>query len=148
MIRLSSGLRRAIISTTGLGSMLNGGRIDIYSGPQPESADLGAPSPPIAVVTQDGSMASETMGLLLAQGDVAGTLVHNGLWIMTGLAAGTASWWRFSGAPYDDGTATSTFYPRLDGAIGEGFEADGLPAITPEAAVEVLRFLITLPANN
>ena len=147
MIRLSSGLRRALVTTTGLGSMLNGGHIALYGGAQPESADDGATTEPLALITQDGAMALEARGLLLAQGEAAGTLTHSGVWILTGLAAGTATWWRFMGDPYDTGAETGPLLPRLDGAVGEGLEATGLPEIVPESAVEVLRFLLTLPAN-
>ncbi len=147
MIRLSSGLRRAVVSTTGLGSMLNGGYIAIYGGAQPESADAGATTDPLALITQDGAMSPAARGLLLAQGEAAGTLTHSGLWILTGLTAGIAAWWRFMGDPYDTGTETVPILPRLDGPVGEGLEATGLPVIVPESIVEVQRFLLTLPAN-
>lgn len=148
MIRLSSGLRRSVVTNYGLGSMLNGGRIDIYAGPQPISADIGVVAAPIAVITQDGLLDSPDGGLLLAQGAVAGTLTHHGLWLMTGIAVGTAAWWRFVGDPEDMGSLDSSSDVRLDGAIGEGFEASGLPTIIPEAVIEIQRFLLTLPANN
>lgn len=148
MIRLSSGLRRSVVSNYGLGSMLQGGRIDIYAGPQPLSADTGAASAPIAVITQDGLLDSPDGGLLLAQGATAGTLTHHGLWLMTGIASGVAAWWRFVGDVDDDGGATSSSYVRLDGAAGEGFEAPGFPTVVPEAVIEIQRFLLTLPANN
>ena len=148
MIRLSSGLRRAVVTNTGLGSMLNGGRIYIYAGAQPESADLAAPLPPLAIVTQDGDPRMEEGGLLLAQGDVAGTLTHAGVWIVSGLSAGTAAWWRFVGDPLDAGTYESPNAVRLDGAMGEGFSAQGFPLIALEAFIEVDRFLLSLSANN
>lgn len=148
MIRLSSGLRRAVVTDTGLGSMLNGGRIDLYASAQPDSADQGATGTPIAVITQDGDRTPEASGLLLAQGEEAGTLTNAGVWIITGLAAGTASWWRFVGDPQDTGENDSIFAVRLDGAVGEGFSAQRLPAIALEAFIEVDQFLLTLPANN
>lgn len=148
MMRLSSGLRRAVVSNTGLGSMLNGGRIHLYAGAQPVSADIGATGVLVAIITQDGALSAQDSGLLLAQGDAAGTLVNSGSWVISGIVAGTAHWWRFVGDPQDTGTDDSIFAVRLDGAIGEGFSAEGLPAIPLEAFIDVDKFLLTLPANN
>ena len=153
MIRLSTGLRRSLATTTGLGSMLNGGYIFLFGGVQPMSADTGSTSDPLAIITQDGGpmfdgAVTDANGLLVTEGPTAGTLANSGIWIATGLKAGTATWWRFVSISSDFGTVTSTAYPRVDGGIGEGLEAIGFPAIAPESTYEITRFLLTLPASS
>lgn len=65
-------------------------------------------------------------GLQLAFPAVAGVLTNSGTWSGVGVAAGTASWYRFCVDAADDGTGTSTVYRRIDGTItatGNGGDA-------------------------
>ena len=142
-IRLSSGLRDAVISNYGLGAMLIGGHIQVYAGPQPTSADLPPTGTLLARVTTNGWPAHGAGGLQLTLGPNAGELVGVGDWVLQGVASGTPGWWRFVGAAADDGTP-STFLARLDGDASESVMY--LPAtITPATHLTLADFLLSLP---
>lgn len=142
-IRLSSGLRDAVISNFGLGAMLYGGHIQVYSGPQPSSPDLPHPGTLLARITQDGAAVPGAGGLLLQLGTYPGELRNNGPWVLKGIASGTPGSWRFVGAPADAGQLSATL-ARLDGAVGESVQ-DMPPFITPATNLTLAGFLLTLP---
>ena len=102
-IRLSTGLRNALIGTGGgLAAVFANGIIEVYSGSQPASADA-APG-------------SATNGLTWAAAAAGAVTKSTDNWQFTGVAAGTAGWFRLKGNAVDAG-ALSTTLPRLDGSI-------------------------------
>lgn len=144
-IRLSSGLRDAVITNYGLGAMLFGGHIQVYSGPQPDSADMAPSGALLALVTQDGSPAATTGGLKLTYGPKAGELINDGAWVLEGVASGTPGWWRFVGPHPDDG-AHSAYFARLDGAVNDSVQ--DMPALIADMTVlPVGGFLLSLPSQ-
>ena len=125
-IKLSTGLRTNLAGALGFGATFNNGAIFVYSGPQPLSADSPASGTLLGIVTTAG--ATWTAGSP-ANGLVFGTPVAGVVgkttdsWKFTGLAAGTAGWFRLVGNPIDNG-ATSQTLPRMDGSVGAFGSAD------------------------
>lgn len=146
-IRLSTGLRNAMMTNYGLGIMMNYGRIFIYGGVQPQSPDFAPLSAPkLAVVSQDGVTpipGDLAGGLRMQPSSLSGAIENEGDWFMRGLAAGTATWWRFVWNAFDD-EGDSNFFPRIDGAVGESLILT-TTSITPLTGVPVTSFRLILP---
>lgn len=141
-IRLSSGLRDAVVTNYGLGAMLFGGHIQIYTGEQPASPDMPPPGTLLGTVTQDGKPVA-TGGLKLTYGPKVGELINDGVWVLKGIASGAPGWWRFVGAHPDDG-AQSAYFARLDGAVGDSVQ--DMPALIADTtALPIGGFLLSLP---
>jgi hypothetical protein len=130
---------------------LQNGTLRIYSGTQPGSAD------------------AQATGTLLLQATVgSGAFVHgqatNGLdfqltgttlekasaevWSGTGLATGTAGWFRFCGNPTDAGEASTTL-PRIDGRVSTSGAELNLSnvQITQGASTTVDSFSLVFPST-
>jgi hypothetical protein len=117
-IRLSSGMRDAINTggaSGGVKGALAAGFIYIYSGSQPTSADSAATGTLLGKVTKDGDGAT---GLTLGT-SAAGVIPKNPAetWKFTGLADGSAGWFRHCEAGDTPGNSSSTA-KRIDGSIG------------------------------
>lgn len=132
-LRLSSGLRDAVITNHGLGSLINGGYIQVFSGEQPETADMPPTGTLLATITQEGLPipipGSDEGGLMVQLGPAVGELVSLGTWRLRGLAAGDPGWWRFVGSGPDNGAYSSTLC-RIDGAATDSI----VPALAPITA--------------
>lgn len=118
-IRLSTGLRNAIAGVQGFAGAMNTGVIDIYSGAQPLTADSAAAGTLLGTVTIAGGAftpGSPTNGLVLAAAADGAVAKAASLWQFTGVAVGTAGWFRFRGNAADAGGA-STSLARMDGSI-------------------------------
>ena len=119
-IRLSTGLRNALIGTGGgLAAVFANGIIEIYSGAQPASADSATTGTLLGTVTKDAGAftpGSATNGLTWAAAAAGAVTKSTDNWQFTGVAAGTAGWFRLKGNAVDAG-ALSTTLPRLDGSI-------------------------------
>ena len=114
-IKLSTGLRAAMLATGSLKSQLDGGEIRIYSGPEPTSA--------AAAITGSNVLLCKIKtdvngGLTLSDTAPGGTITKNPseVWQGTVLADGVATFFRFTPAA-DDDTASSSF-ARVQGAVG------------------------------
>lgn len=147
MIRLSSGLRDAVVTNYGLGVMMIKGHIQVYSGVQPASADLSPTGTLLAFITQGGLRTplpgDDAGGLMLQSGHNAGELINSGEWVLRGVAAGAPGWWRFVAAPMDAGQP-SDFLCRIDGSAGDSI-SPLLPAITTSTVLPLAGFLLSLP---
>lgn len=119
-VMTSIGFRAALLSGRGFASIFNNGAINIYSGPQPPTADYPATGFLLGRITANGggwSHGSPTNGLKFAQN---GQFMRNDPaqnWAMSGSATGIAGWCRLVANPTDPGTMSSTA-PRIDGAVG------------------------------
>ena len=61
MVRLSTGARNGLAQSLGFGGLFNGGRIEIYSGSQPTTADSAATGTLLGTVTSgSGALTKET----------------------------------------------------------------------------------------
>lgn len=118
-IRFSTGLKDAILGTTGMKGSLDAGVIQIYSGAQPAAADNGATGTLLGTVTINAG-STFPADYINFDAPSAGVLAKAAgeTWKFNGVADGTAGWFRFIGDPgADDGTSTSTVHPRMDGTI-------------------------------
>ena len=115
-VRFSSGLRTKMCDGGvggGIKGALNLGKIAIYSGPQPISADNAATGTLLGTVTVDGGATGLTFGAA-ANGVLAKTVGEN--WKFFGLVDGVAGWFRFYPAGGNPANA-STSESRIDGSI-------------------------------
>jgi hypothetical protein len=128
-VRLSTGIRTAMLSAGGIGTggtgglktLLDGGVIDIFTGSQPASADYVETGTKLVRI-------SSTSGTRL----FAGSDPHDGLrfgtavagvlgrtvpaWTGSVIVAGVAGWFRFYGTTGTSGTSATTW--RFDGGVG------------------------------
>lgn len=122
-VRASTGLKDAMLGTTGLQGALQDGVLRFYSGAQPASADNAISGTLLLEVTLDGgafSHGSPTNGL---EWDTpsGGTISKppSDTWVGNGIANGVAGWARYCANPLDDGTESTTL-ARVDVAVGKG----------------------------
>lgn len=114
-LRLSTGLVNKLMDTGSFKSTLAGCFIDIFSGVQPASPDDAATGTKLVTLTESGDGIT---GLTFEAAATNGELEKNAAeaWQGSGVATGTAGWFRVRAAG-DTGTDASTTAARLDGAI-------------------------------
>ena len=146
MARFSTGLRNALISNYGLGLMMNGGIIRLYSGTIPESPDGTPTGTELGRITTDGLefvFPNDTFSAgLMLQMVSPGVIINAGNWRLKGIATGTAAWWRWCWAG-EDLQEYSTYYPRVDGLLGTELVVN-TAFISPFTDVLIESFSITL----
>lgn len=135
-IRISTGLRAALLSDYGLKAMMNYGVIAIYSGAQPSSASSAPTGTLLGHVTQNGTafQPNTTTGGLQVDLLTTGGLGMVGTWRLKGVATGDVGWWRWKWNAVDD-DSDSIYFPRMDGAYNESLT---LAAGTITAATNVV----------
>ena len=141
-IRISPGLRAALLSDYGMKAMMNLGTIHIYSGTQPVTAALAPTGTLLARVTTAGLTFTPggTTGALEVALSPEGGLVHVGDWRIRGVTDGVAGWWRWLWNAVDSG-GPSLYYPRIDGGVNESLLLPSIN-ITPDTNVPVDSFLV------
>lgn len=150
-VRLSTGLRNNLASTTGFSSTFANGIIEIYSGTQPVNADAAVTGTLLGTVTlASGAFTPgvSTNGLTFAAAS-GGAVAKSGTWSFDGLApGGTAGWFRLKGNGVDAG-GVSTTLPRLDGSIATSGADMNLSNITIAAGAPntIDSFTFTIPAQ-
>lgn len=111
----------AAASGGSLRDVMRNGKLMIYSGVQPATADAAATGTLLGEFTLDGGawVAGEPGNGINLGVPAAGVIAKEGTetWKMTGLANGTAGYFRFVANPADNG-ALSTVLDRIDGSIG------------------------------
>lgn len=150
-VRLSSALRTSFITNYGLGVLLQGGHIRLYSGAQPADGDAAQAGTLLGRITTDGLAAPTTGspagGLQLQGGPEAGTLVDAGNWVITGVAAGTVGWARFVALDHDAAGASTTAM-RVDFGAADLFEPGEIPTTTNGGTAPLASFKLTIPATT
>ena len=133
----STRFRSLILGPSSFESIFNGGKIEIYSGVQPASADLPASGLMLAEINAPG-------GLQFARADHYATNTPTQVWTLDGSNTGVAAWARLRRA-VDDGA-------YIDCAIGPDDESPGdfqmrLPtlSITPGTSIIVSTWWFLLP---
>ena len=119
-IRLSTGLRNLLASSAGFSGAFANGVIYIYSGTQPTTPDAAATGTLLGVVTANGlpfAFGATTNGLNF-DAPIGGVVSKNAAvpWCYTGLASGTAGWFRLMGNASDN-LGASTTLSRMDGSL-------------------------------
>ena len=150
-IKLSTGTRNGLAGTSGYGALFANGIIYIYSGPQPLTADAAPTGTLLGIVTKDGGAftpGSPTNGLTFAAVADGAITKSTDNWKFTGLAAGTAGWFRQVGNAADS-LAASTTAVRMDGSVGTNGADLNLSnlsvAVGSPNTIDVFRF--TIPAQ-
>jgi hypothetical protein len=149
MLRLSTQLRTNLAGTTGFASTFANGVMEIYSGTQPATADAAVTGTLLGTVTLASGAFTPgvaTNGLTFAAAS-GGAVSKSGTWSFSGVASGTAGWFRLKGNATDAG-AISTVLPRLDGSIavsGADLNLSNL-AIASGVPVTIDTFVWTQPA--
>lgn len=145
-IRLSTGMRNKLLdggATGGIKGSFNLGFMAILTGSQPTSPDDAATGTRLGTVSVNGSGTGITFDSAAA-GIIAKAVAE--AWKFTGLADGTAGWFRLYQAA-DTITNVSTTVARIDGAIGSSGADLNLSnlSITTGQVNTVDTFTITMP---
>jgi len=145
-IRLSQGLKAGIYGLHGITALLGYGFIEVYSGEQPATANDAATGTLLGYISESGNgyQPGSTAAGLRLQLNSAGQLEAAGTWMLTGVATGTAGWWRWRWNRSDDAGQQSLYFPRIDGAVGESLILASTaisPATNEQITTFVLQFL-------
>jgi hypothetical protein len=105
-IRLSTAARNTLLDS-GVNTMFDGQRLDIYSGVQPGTADTAPTGTLLATITLPADTFAAATG---------GSIAKNGTWSGTVTVAGTPGYYRLRKTS-DLGT-TNTTDIRIDGTVG------------------------------
>ena len=150
-LRFSTALRNATIGTVGMAGALSTGVIEIYTGAQPATANDPVTGTLLGTVTLNGAAftpGSATNGLTFAAAADGAVSKSATNWQFSGLANGSAGWFRFKGNAVDAG-GSSTTAVRLDGSIATsgGDMTIGNINVTTGAPNTVDQFVLTYPAQ-
>ena len=114
-LKTSTGLRNGVLSGGSLKSLLNGGRINIYAGTPPATADdaVGGATLLCAI-----TLNSTGAGINFDAAAAGGVLqkAPSEVWSGANVAGGVAAWYRHVAA--GDGGTLSTTAPRVQGLVG------------------------------
>ncbi len=150
MIRLSSGFRNALCESAPIVPLMTGGTIYLYDGTIPDTPDNPPGATLLAQITTDGIAFAPSPDLtaagLLVQWAHPGAVVKNGNWVMTGVANGTVTWFRWCWRDYDD-HLESTYYPRVDGTVGDVLRMSNVVMTTTRVA-QIESFILVLPLGG
>lgn len=149
-LRVSTKFKDLILGPTAFETIFNGGRILVYSGAQPTSADAAIAGVLLGQITANG--------LAWAAGGSDGGLTFersNGVvrkaaaqpWKLTVSATGVAGWFRLVGRLEDSG-GQSYAAPRIDGSVGTSSLAQlvlGNPSLTAGDVRDIPQFLYSIP---
>lgn len=149
-VRVSTRFKELILGPTAFETIFDRGRILIYSGPQPDSADDAVQGVLLAQITAGGIAWQPNGGAGGLQFERSGAWCAkraDQVWRMVVEETGAAGWFRLVGKDIDDGHGSFSS-PRLDGVIGTGGAVDltlESTALLAGASVPVQQFLYTIP---
>jgi len=150
-LRLSTGLRNALLSSASFQDAMVNGVIDIYSGAQPTSADdteTGTKLLSVTVGSGAFTPGTATNGLNFADA-AAGAIAKAAaeVWSGVAVATGVAGWFRFYAN--DKATGASTTGKRFDGSIStSGAQLNmSSTSITSGATTTIDSLVVTMPAS-
>jgi len=121
----------------------------IYSGAQPTNPDAATSGTLLLEISVDAGAfvhAAAANGLEFGAAANGAISKNSELWQDTGIASGTAGWFRLCGNPVDNG-AESTTLPRVDGTVGTSGADLNMTntSITVGATYTIDTFTLTLP---
>ena len=113
-LKASTGLRNAVLGSNSLRTVMAGGRINIYAGTEPATADDAVGGATLLCVISNNSTGT---GINFDTAAVAGILSKAPAEVWSGInaATGTATWYRH--VAVGDTGASSTTQPRIQGSI-------------------------------
>lgn len=143
-LKVSTGLRNGLLDSGSLKSQLDGGRINIYAGAVPASADESLGSATLLCAVTLNSAGSGINFDTAAVGDTL-SKAPGQVWSGVNAATGTATFYRHVAAG-DDGTL-STSAPRLQGEVGTAGKELNLSSInlTSGATQTIDYYSVTQP---
>lgn len=149
-VQVSTKFKERILGAESFADIFAQGRILLYSGAQPESADFAVTGDLLAQVTLDGQpwTANGSDGGLIFE--LLGSWAikpPTATWKLIGSGTGTAGWFRLVGAAEDTGDLSNAS-PRIDGTVDSSGTADfylATLAITPSTSLEIQQFNFTFP---
>ena len=145
-LRLSTGLVNKLMDTNSFKTVFANCFLDIYSGPQPASADDAATGTKLCTIYRD----AVSLGLNFEASATNGELEKSGAetWSGNGVAQGTAGWFRLREAG-DAGTGASTSASRVDGSVATSGGQLNLGSLTIAvgAPVVISSAAFTLPKS-
>lgn len=147
-VRLSTGLRNALVGTdgAGFGEIMNNGVLDIYTGAQPTDANQVETGTKLVRISSTSGTAAEDGLKFGTTGD--GTLtIGTPAWSGLILASGVAGWFRFYGSGGTAGSSATAI--RFDGAVGvSGSDLDLTHTnLTKDATLTIKTATIVQPAE-
>jgi hypothetical protein len=113
--RVSTGLRNYMLATGSMRQALQNGKIMLYTGPEPASADDAATGTLLCTIDKDGAGAGFTLDTTAVGGVIA--KVPADVLRGTVVASGTPGYYRHVGS--GDTGAASTTEPRVQGRIAQ-----------------------------
>lgn len=142
-IKTSTGLRNAMLASGSAKAALDGGKINIYAGAAPATADdaVGGATLLCAI-----TLNSTGTGILFDTAAVNGVLAKkpSETWSGSIVATGTATWYRHVAAA-DDGTLSTTA-PRIQGTIALiGADMNIDPAFVSGQTKVIEHYVLALP---
>lgn len=145
-LQVSTRFKELLLGPHSFEDIFNGGRIVLYTGTQPNSADLPVDGVAVGEVSLNGTPwapGGASGGLLFERTGVWLSKPAAATWLLRGLDTGAATWFRLYAAAADAG-GLSYANARIDGAMVEDFV---LPAYTlvPATSVHIQQFLLTIP---
>ncbi|MDD5375275.1 hypothetical protein [Acidithiobacillus sp.] len=142
MLKISTGLRNAMLDSATLRTALSLGKVMIYSGVAPVTADAAVTGTLLCTITNNSTATGVTMDVAAA-GTIAKTSTE--VWSGVNVATGTASYYRHVAA--GDTGASSTTEARVQGLIATSGAELNLTSVTlSSAATQTIDFYsITLP---
>jgi len=125
------------------------GVLRIYSGSQPTNPDAATSGTLLLEISVDAGAfvhGAAANGLEFGAAASGAISKNSDTWQDTGIASGTAGWFRFCGNPVDNG-ASSTTLPRIDGTVGTSGADLNMTntSITVGATYTIDTFTLTLP---
>jgi hypothetical protein len=143
-IRISTGLRNAVLGEYGVSAMMNLGVIEVYTGVQPFAPDEPPSGTLVAIVTNNGDsfVPGGAVGALSLKEVTTGALEKSGTWRLKGVNVGVAGWWRWMWNATDT-RESSQYFPRMDGMVGESLILQ-YPDITATTDIEVESFTLSI----
>lgn len=149
-VQVSTKFKELILGPHAFTSIFDKGAIRVYSGSQPASADAAVTGTLLGTITAHGlpwQHGSPDNGLSFIQ---AGPFVVSDAsipMVFTGIAAGTAGWYRLVANPYDSGDASFS-HARIDGTVSTGITGEmrfSNAIISPGLTIIFNQFLYTIP---
>lgn len=145
-LRLSTGTRNGLCGTLGIKELFNGGKINLYSGSQPATADTAESGSLLCTITL-ASGAVATAGLTFGTAATGSVPKSAGVWSGLVLASGVAGWFRLYGTAGTTGASSTEV--RVDGNVGVSGSDMVLAnsSLVAGATVTVDTFTLTQPAS-
>lgn len=149
-LQVSTRFKELLLGPNSFASIFEHGRILVYSGTQPISADAAATGTLLGTITAGGlgwAPGGSAGGLAFEQSGPFILRPATQPWRLTCTQSGIAGWFRLVGAAEDAG-GLSYSHPRIDGAIGIGGDVEMTllsTNLTSGLVYDIQQFVYTLP---